>query len=252
MYPVEHFSWDALVNHESTRIHNESASRRSESSLATGQGHEKSFYLNCDSPLSTILTLDLSPSNVMKGGFKIAVIGTSTTRLFKSNTSTADICAKQTYYSVECVVEENGAYVTKSIDIPYEGRKQFQNLSMEIACTVWAQALLDLVYKFISEEIRSPFNIPKFRFVELALAMEDSPDGMKKQNGTVFLVEEVIAKEKEGRFQKYLNNISPVPLTMTCKEDENRGKFLAFSQHVQYWKTKKQVFVSDYQGKEIS
>jgi hypothetical protein len=27
--------------------------------------------------------------------------------------------------------------------------------------------------------------------------------------------------------------------------------FLAFSQHVQYWKTKKQVFVSDYQGTQL-
>lgn len=190
----------------------------------------------------------------MKGGFKIAALGTSTTRLFKSNT--ADICAKRTYHSVEHVVEQRGSFVPKSNDIPYEGRKQFQNLSMEVACTVWAQALLDLVYKFISEDSDNtggscPFNIPEFRFVELALAMEDSPDGTKKQNGAVFLVEEVIAEEKEGPFRKYLNNISPVPLATSCKQDESRARFLAFSQHVQYWKTKKQVFVSDYQGTEI-
>ena len=187
----------------------------------------------------------------MKGGFKVAALGTSTTHLFKSNTP--DICAKRTYHSVEHVVEQNGSFVTKSDDIPYEGRKQFQNLSMEIACTVWAQALLDLVYKFISQEDSGccPLNVPKFRYVELALAMEGSPDGTKKQNGAVFLVEEVIAEEREGPFRKYLNNVSPVPLTTTCKEDEIRAKFLAFSQHVQYWKTKKQVFVSDYQGKQI-
>ena len=200
--------------------------------------------------MSTTLRLDLSPSKVLKGGFKVAAFGTSTTRLFKSNTS--DICAKRTYHSIEHVVQQNGSFVTKSNDIPYEGRKQFQNLTMEIACTVWAQALLDLVYKFISHEDCSPlFNIPEFCFVELALAMEGSPDGTKKQNGAVFLVEEVIAEEREGPFRKYLNNVSPAPLTMTCKEDETRAKFLAFSQHVQYWKTRKQVFVSDYQGKEI-
>jgi hypothetical protein len=38
-------------------------------------------------------------------------------------------------------------------------------------------------------------------------------------------------------------------LAMDTKKDEERANFLAFSQHVQYWKTKKQVFVSDYQGK---
>ena len=37
---------------------------------------------------------------------------------------------------------------------------------------------------------------------------------------------------------------------MKTRKDEERAKFLAFSQHVQYWKTKKQVFVSDYQGKQ--
>jgi hypothetical protein len=142
VYPVEHYSWDALVN--------ESANPSSESPTRQGHDRDKSFYLNSDNPLSTTLRLDLSPSKVMKGGFKIAALGTSTTRLFKSNT--AEICAKRTYHSVEHVVEQNGSFVTKSDAIPYEGRKQFQNLSMEIACTVWAQALLDLVYKFISQE----------------------------------------------------------------------------------------------------
>jgi hypothetical protein len=158
-----------------------------------------------------------------------------------------DICAKRSYHTEERVIEKNGAYMMKTLDIPFEGRKQFQNLTMEIACTVWAQALLDLVYTFVSQEGQPPFNIPKFRFVESALAMESSLDEGKQKNA-VFLVEEVIAEENQGRFRKYLNNVSPVPLMMTCKEDEDRAMFLAFSQHVQYWKTKKQVFVSDYQG----
>ena len=121
---------------------------------------------------------------------------------------------------------------------------------MEVACTVWAQALLDLVYNFISQEGQPPINIPEFHFVESALAMESSLND-SKSNNTVFLVEEVITEEKQGRFRKYLNIVSPVPLMMTCKDDEDRAMFLAFSQHVQYWKTKKQVFVSDYQGNKI-
>ena len=70
---------------------------------------------------------------------------------------------------------------------------------------------------------------------------------MKK---ATFLLEEVIDENTEGPFRKYLNNVSPEPLVMETKKDEEWAKFLAFSQHVQYWKTKKQVFVSDYQGKQ--
>lgn len=65
----------------------------------------------------------------------------------------------------------------------------------------------------------------------------------------VFLIEEVIREDEQGPFRKYLNNVSPVPLPMSCDEDVERAMFLSFSQHVQYWKTKKQAFVSDYQGK---
>jgi hypothetical protein len=231
-YPVECWSWDDLVI-ESTKP-----------SSSVGQGHEKLFYLG-QKPLSTTLRLDLSASKVKKGGFKIAAFGTSTTNLFKSNGM--DICAKRTYHINERVIEKNGTLTMESVNIPYDGRKQFQNLSMEITCTVWAQALLDLVYSFISQEGQPPFNLPKFRFVESALAMERSLED-SKQNNVVFLVEEVIAEEKQVPFRKYLNNVSPIPLMMTCKEDEDRAMFLAFSQHVQYWKTKKQVFVSDYQG----
>ena len=95
-----------------------------------------------------------------------------------------------------------------------------------------------------------PFQIPQFRFVESALTMEVSPDDSAKQKAAraIFLVEEVITEDQQGPFRKYLNDVSPVPLMMSRKEDKDRVSFLAFTQHVQYWKTKK-AFVSDYQGK---
>jgi hypothetical protein len=93
---------------------------------------------------------------------------------------------------------------------------------------------------------------PQFRFVELTLALDlersRSLDN-KRQKNAVFLVEEVIAEDQQGPFRKYLNNVSSIPLPMSNKEDNDRARFLAFSQHVQYWKTERQVFVSDYQGK---
>lgn len=235
-YPVERWTWDDLINNSSKPV------------SSTNQEPEKNFYLK--SPMSTTLQLDLSASKVKKGGFKIAAFGTSTTSLFKLSAS-LNICAKRTYHVVERVTETNGSLVTKSIDIPHDRQKQFQNISMEITCLVWAQALLDIVYAFVAEGTESlgrpPFHIPQFRFVELALALERSLDDGRQKNA-VFLVEEVIAKDQQGLFRKYLNNVSPIPLSMTCKADSDRAKFLAFSQHVQYWKTKKQVFVSDYQG----
>jgi hypothetical protein len=133
--------------------------------------------------------------------------------------------------------------------VPHEGEKQFQNLTMEVSCLVWAQALLDLVYDFIKEASDfKALHIPQFRFVNAAITIEQSSSTSVKK--TAFLLEEVIDANTEGPFRKYLNNVSPEPLMMKTKEDERRAKFLAFSQHVQYWKTKKQVFVSDYQGKQ--
>ena len=68
----------------------------------------------------------------------------------------------------------NGSLVTTCIDVLHDSRKQFQNLAMEVACIVWAQALLDDVYYFITKETERlgepPFQIPQFRFVESALS----------------------------------------------------------------------------------
>ena len=171
------------------------------------------------------------------------------------------ICAKRTYDAAERIVEVNGSLTKKIVNVPHEGEKQLQNLTMEISCLVWAQALLDIVYDYIKEDSglklespgpsklpNLPFNLPMFRFVKAAIAIEQSSSTPAKK--TTFLLEEVVDSETEGPFRKFLNNVSPEPLMMKTKEDEERAKFLAFSQHVQYWKTKKQVFVSDYQGKQ--
>ena len=56
------------------------------------------------------------------------------------------------------------------------------------------------LYDFITEETgylgKPSFQIPHFRFVESALAIEVSPD----QKAAVFLVEEVIAEDQQGPF----------------------------------------------------
>ncbi|KAI0293284.1 hypothetical protein B0F90DRAFT_1596380, partial [Multifurca ochricompacta] len=90
-----------------------------------------------------------------------------------------------------------------------------------------------------------PFQIPRMRFVEASLAIEcvtSEFDGAR-----AFLLEEVIGGD-EGHFRKYLNNVLAAPVSFTNEDDEERAEFLTFSQHVQYFKTKKMAFVADYQG----
>ncbi|KIL57481.1 hypothetical protein M378DRAFT_27965 [Amanita muscaria Koide BX008] len=238
VYPVEHRTWAQLLDQP-----------EKPAQISVGK-QENNFYLG--KPLTSVLQLDLAASNTKKGGFKLAVFGTSIAGIFKGEDVEA-ICAKRVYQPIEKLVEVNGALKTKVINVPHEGQKQFQHLTMEVSCLVWAQALLDMVYDFIKEMTVTrdpknlPFHIPQLRFVKAAIAIEQSQSQTAGKK-TTFLLEEVIDVNTEGPFRKYLNNVSPEPLVMETKDDEVRAKFLAFSQHVQYWKTKKQVFVSDYQG----
>ena len=175
--------------------------------------------------MPSTLQLDLTASNLKKGGFKLAAFGTSMPSVFKAECHGVDseaICAKRTYSAVERVVEVKGSLTTKIVNVPHEGEKQFQNLTMEVSCLVWAQALLNIVYDFIKEESDSdlggagpsklpilPFHIPQFRFVKAAIAIEQSSSTSVKKSS--FLLEEVIDSKVEGPFRKFLNNVSPEP-----------------------------------------
>jgi Alpha-kinase family len=81
------------------------------------------------------------------------------------------------------------------------------------------------------------------RFVKAGLAIEQANEGERR----CFLLEEIIP-ESEGSFRKYLNNTSAVPCHFVDEDDNDRAKFLAFAQHVQYLKTKKRAYVADFQG----
>jgi hypothetical protein len=197
------------------------------------------------------LRLDFSPKNQKKGGFKLAWFGTASQQVFGD---TFNVCAKQTFYQKKATTDQVGQdtlAIEVTQNIPHDGVTQIRNLSMEISCLVWARVLLDLVYKFIEKGIalhgEPPFHIPQMRFVDAALAVEHNM--AESTEGRVFLLEEVIG-EDEGRFRKYVNNVSAVPVRFGNGEDEERALFLAFAQHVQYFKTKKLAFVSDYQGEK--
>ncbi|KAJ7855087.1 hypothetical protein B0H13DRAFT_1454311, partial [Mycena leptocephala] len=64
-----------------------------------------------------------------------------------------------------------------------------------------------------------------------------------------YLVEEVIDEEQDG-FYKFINNGSAVPLPLPATDPSLSvlAEFLAFGQHVQYYKTGGMVYLSDLQG----
>ncbi|KAG6882334.1 hypothetical protein C0993_011013, partial [Termitomyces sp. T159_Od127] len=126
------------------------------------------------------LRLDFSLDKQKKGGFKLATFGTMTT--VPDIFGVPDICAKQTFYTKS---REGQSGRTLTQDIPHDGRRQAQNLTMEIACLVRACVLLNIVYCFIEKDIAlhgpPPFSIPDMHFVEAALAIEDLTAGDGKE-----------------------------------------------------------------------
>ena len=95
----------------------------------------------------------------------------------------------------------------------------------------YAIKVSEYVYVVAESSGQPPFHIPQFWFVELTLVLDlehlQSLDS-RKQKKAVFLVEEVIAEDRQGPFRKYLNNVSPNPLQMTTKKDNDRVRFLAY------------------------
>jgi hypothetical protein len=87
-----------------------------------------------------------------------------------------------------------------------------------------------------------PFKIPHMRFVHAALGI------LANETHDTYMIEEVIDDATEGQFVKYIGNGSAKPLKHLTGDEAYRAQFLAFSQHVQYIKTKGLAFIADYQG----
>jgi len=125
--------------------------------------------------------------------------------------------------------------------VTYPWGEQLKRLAPEFICAAWANALHELTKDHVSETfVRKgfpPFQCPVMRFVPVALATES---GGEKN---VYLLEEKIPEP----FVKYIHNASAaITVERTDEPYMQRAEFLAFSQHLQYWKTKKLAFISDY------
>lgn len=175
-----------------------------------------------------------------RGSFKVALFGTSNIPSLSRPGAFNRICAKQAVYALG-----NGKFV------PYDGRQQASELIPEVQCLVWAKLLLIRVYEYMAEvEARlgekPPFPVPRMRFIEACLAYERGHD-----THGVYLVEEEIP-DPQGIWRKWINNDSALPLPAHTPDEICRCRFLAFTQHVQYYLTNKLAYVSDYQGKYSS
>ena len=186
------------------------------------------------------------------GGFKVASPAHLDSNLFMKNLPNNlrnSLYAKQVFYRT-----------TSGNMTRYLSPSAVARIEMELKCIIWAQALLQLSYDYIKifDNVNGPppphlMNPPQFWFVYAALGVEQ---GKTSRDARAFLLEEDIDEVAEGGFRKYFNNTSPVPCKFSERQDtiENklRADFLGFTQHFQFWKTGKLVFVADYQGMPIT
>jgi hypothetical protein len=190
-----------------------------------------------------------SKAKIHYGVFKLAFAGNSTSPVFRKLNSESpggeSLCLKQSFYTST----QSGNRK------PHDAATQVSNLVVDICCLVWADQLMQLVYRFIehhdhatqaaatsSKDSDSRPLVPALHFTGSGLACSDD-------RNTIYLVEELIDANIEGRYIKYVSNALPKPLSyLPGDEYINVANFLCFSQHVQYMTTKL-AYVSDFQGK---
>ncbi|KAF7361004.1 hypothetical protein MSAN_01130600 [Mycena sanguinolenta] len=163
------------------------------------------------------------------GGFKTAIPGKLGTQIFDAEKR--DVCLKQAFS-----LAENGQ---KVIHAPIS---QLSFLGGELNILGWATTMMDIVYRYIKIQEPDvgtpPFHVPVMRFVRGGLAI------CQNETKETYLVEEWI----DGEFVKYIHNRSGQPHHFQNGEYDLRARFLSFCQHVQFYKTDKAAYVSDFQG----
>jgi hypothetical protein len=192
------------------------------------------------------------------GGFKTAHTGWLTLmaplKAGPGSVARDKIVSKRPYHKVFATpTATTGPYKIACYSLVDELSKLFREANV----LYWAKSLLKLTYDFIDRCIASsseppPFLIPRVRFVEAGLALAYHQGGSKpgSKNGStcaVFLLEEFIDSDGE-EFVKFIYNMDANPLVDYDDYGYDLAVFFAFTQHVQYVKTGKLAFISDYQG----
>lgn len=139
-------------------------------------------------------------------------------------------------------------------------REESKCLYHEANVLYWVKALLKMTYDYVDRSIQEadeepPFKIPRLCFIDagLLLAYAKCPAGPLSGRGKagilslVYLAEELIPMTANG-FIKFIHNGDTACCMFRDPAINKIAEFLSFMQHVQYMKTRGQVYISDYQG----
>ncbi|KAJ4463808.1 hypothetical protein C8R41DRAFT_872311 [Lentinula lateritia] len=225
--------------------------------LLAGRNAAWSEY--CEEGTPSTLFVDLSEKKAAKGKFKITSLGQSEPPIFDG----PEVAVKQLFFtktSINSKPSKTSENISKGRETtvvkhfyPCDPENQHRALVMKLKVIQYGQALLNLVYAYIqsvnpSENVDRFIEIPKFRFVQTALAVEQVPLSTPGTRPQVFLLEEDLLAMNKGPFKKYMSNMPHIFMIFDNSEDAVRADFLRFTQHVMYWKTGKIAYISDYQG----
>lgn len=222
--------------------------------------HKQHHSFSVDTAESSIgqLTIDTSTDGFIGiGGFKTANAGwltlTAPPKTGLGSVARHKVVVKWPFEKVFPTAMKVGAYKVGRYSLVDELRKLFREANV----LYWSKSLLKLTYDFIDHSIASspeppPFAVPRVRFVEAGLALCHNQGGSKpgaKTGSTraVFLLEELI-EGGDDMFVKFIHNMDANPLLDELDYGYDMAEFFVFTQHVQYVKTGKLAFISDYQG----
>ncbi|KAG1730994.1 hypothetical protein EDB19DRAFT_1912656 [Suillus lakei] len=205
------------------------------------------------------LIVDTSPQGLIGvGGFKTAHSGWLTLmappKIGPGSVAHDKIVVKRPYHKVFATpTTTTGPYKIAHYSLVDELSRLFKEANI----LYWVKSLLKLTYDFIDRCVASsseppPFPIPQVRFVEGGLALayfqgDRKPGGETGSTCAVFLLEEFINSDGED-FVKFIHNMDANPLIDYDEYGYDLAVFFSFTQHIQYAKTGKLAFISDYQG----
>ncbi|KAG2153623.1 uncharacterized protein EDB93DRAFT_1082168 [Suillus bovinus] len=207
------------------------------------------------------LTIDTSTEGFIGiGGFKTANAGwltlTAPPRTGLGSVTCHKVVVKCPFYKVFPTAVKAGHYKVGHYALIDELPKLFREANV----LYWSKSLLKLTYDFIDCSIASSpepptFVVPCVRFVEAGLALCYSQGGSKPGTKTgstraAFLLKELI-EGGDDEFLKFIHNMDANPLLDELDYGYDMAEFFAFTQHVQYVKTSKLAFISDYQGATV-
>ncbi|KAG1897952.1 uncharacterized protein F5891DRAFT_1191263 [Suillus fuscotomentosus] len=225
--------------------------------------HKQHHSFSVDTAESSIgqLTIDTSTDGFIGiGGFKTANAGwltlTAPPKTGLGSVARHKVVVKRPFEKVFPTAMKVGAYKVGRYSLVDELQKLFREANV----LYWSKSLLKLTYDFIDRSIASspeppPFAVPRVRFVEAGLALCHHQGGSKpgaKTGSTraVFLLEELI-EGGDDMFVKFIHNMDANPLLDELDYGYDMAEFFVFTQHVQYVKTGKLAFISDYQGSTV-